>query len=234
MRTLKNFLPFIMLGMTIVSFSACDGILDGIYDEEASDDTEESDETTTTGAEYGFISVNKSTNSGTLYIVSTDYYLWTLIDFHTLSIDSLEIDTSLEDPFDDSITDWDIAVHRYDARTNDGAAIETDYTELSELTEIPSGTYVSDEWTDETVYVDMSQMLDGIIGYSECYVNTELSKWIDVDLSNMPPVYTLSNKVYVVRFSDGTYCALKLSNYMKNGGSTKGYLTIDYIYPFEP
>ena len=43
---------------------------------------------------------------------------------------------------------------------------------------------------------------------------------------------TLSNKVYMVKLKDGTYAAVRLTNYM-NASGVKGFMTIDYIYPFE-
>ena len=257
----------LILGMALLAFPACEGILDGIYDEELTEsstddddddgngnsnnsnsengesgedsgsddddddgtgDDSESTETTTSNG-YGFISVDG--NSGTIYINSTDYYTWTLLNFHNHTFSTLTIDSeTLEDPFTDDL-EWDIAVHRWDARTNGGAALETSYTSLSQVTSIPTGTYVEDVLSQVTA--DMSGMMTGDIGYSTAYVNTELSKWMDVDTSGMPPSYTASYKVYSVRLSDGTYIALILSNYFKNGSSDKGYLTIDYIYPIE-
>ena len=80
--------------------------------------------------------------------------------------------------------------------------------------------------------IDMSGMMDGNIVYMESYYNEELSKWLNVDKSNMPPTYTLSNKVYMVKLKDGTYAAVRLTNYM-NASGVKGFMTIDYIYPFE-
>ena len=78
----------------------------------------------------------------------------------------------------------------------------------------------------------MSGMMDGNIVYMESYYNEELSKWLNVDKSNMPPTYTLSNKVYMVKLKDGTYAAVRLTNYM-NASGVKGFMTIDYIYPCE-
>lgn len=225
---ISNVVLAMLMAASGIAMTACNGMFDGLYDDEDAGDNIE----TTLG--YGFIDVNESDNEGTIYLNVTDYYKWTLIDFHSLSIDSLYIDTeTLADPFDDTAPDWDIAVHRWDARTNGAAVLETGYTGLStlrSLSEMPSGTYVEDVWSQ--VSADMSGMMDDNIGYSECYVNEELSKWIDVDISDMPPSYALSNKVYLVRLTDGTYIALKLSDYM-NASGIKGYITIDYIYPFE-
>lgn len=48
----------------------------------------------------------------------------------------------------------------------------------------------------------------------------------------MPPIYTLSGKIYLLRLSDGTYAALRLSDFM-NDAAVKGFMTIDYLYPVE-
>ena len=97
---------------------------------------------------------------------------------------------------------------------------------------MPEGDYVADVWTTQQIIVDMSGMMDGNIGYSESWYNPELSKWLKVDTGTMPPLYSLSHKVYAVRLPDGTDLALKLSNYMDATG-VKGYMTIDYVYPVE-
>ncbi|WP_290390912.1 HmuY family protein [uncultured Duncaniella sp.] len=43
-------------------------------------------------------------------------------------------------------------------------------------------------------------------------------------------MYTPSNKVYVIRLSDGTLAGVRLANYM-DGLRVKGYMTIEYMYP---
>lgn len=207
--------------MMILSFSACDGILDGIYD---NPDAEEA-------KEFGFIKIDEATHSGTVYIDATDYKRWTFINFHTQEIDSVDISKSGQKEPDE----WDIAVHRYDTKTNGGAVLETGSTgfaALQAMGKMPDGTYVQDIWTTQKIAIDMSGMMDGKIVYTESYFNEELSKWLNVDTSNMPPIYTPSNKVYLVKLKDGTYAALRLSNYM-NGKGVKGFMTVDYIYPFE-
>lgn len=210
-----------MLGMMLLSFSACDGILEGIYDNPAAEDSNE----------FGFIKTDPSTCSGTVYIDATDYRRWTFIDFHAQKIDSVNVtDSDRKEP-----EEWDIAVHRYDAKTNGGAVLETSFTGFSALQNagtMPEGTYVEDIWTTDKIAVDMSGMMDGNIVYTASYFNEELSKWLNVDKSNMPPAYIPSNKVYVIKLKDGTRAAVRLTNYM-NAGGVKGFMTIDYIYPFE-
>lgn len=210
-----------MLGMMILSFPACDGILEGIYDTPAAEEKNE----------YGFIATDPATHSGTIYIDATDYKRWTFINFHTRQIDSI----NATDPEQKEPEEWDIALHRYDAKTNGGEVLETGFTGFSALQhagKMPEGTYVADSWTTEKIAVDMSGMMDGNIVYAESYYNEELSKWLNVDTSSMPPVYTPSNKVYMVKLKDGTYAAVRLANYM-NASGVKGFMTLDYIYPFE-
>ena len=269
-----------MLSALLLTFTACNGLFDGIYDDvededdeeyvedtddtadvtvEAADSTtaestdstavESTDSTTveesdggtsvtvtgsvTTGT-YGFTAYDWDTRRGTFYVNCSDYYTWNYLDFHTLSYSTLTIDLSADDILADEPSSWDIALHRWDTRTNGGKVIETDYTSLDAFEAsgaIPTGTWVEDTWY-EYVNVDMSGMMSGDIGYMSCYCNMELTKWMDVDTSGMPPTYTASGKVYCVQFSDGSYMACILSSYLNNKG-TKGYLTVDYIYPVE-
>jgi len=206
--------------MIFLSFPACNGILDSIYDEPSVEDI----------ADFGFVEVDKENNSGIVYIDATSYTKWTYIDFHTLTIDSLEISEEMTEP-----EEWDIAIHRYDAKTNGASVIETSFTGLSTLRasgKIPEGTYVKDEWTTKKIVIDMSGMMEGNLKYAESFYNPELSKWLFVDTSNMPPNYNPSNKVYVVKLKDNTVAAVRLKNFMDASG-VKGYMTIEYIYPLE-
>ena len=97
-------------------------------------------------------------------------------------------------------------------------------------TTIPAENFVTDTWTTNKITVDMSHMMDGIILYAEDYYNPCLSLWLDVDTSTMPPIYTLSGKIYLLRLSDGSFAALRLANFM-NDAAVKGFMTIDYLYP---
>lgn len=224
-KDIRKIFSIAMMGMAVLSFSSCDGILDDIYDDPV--ETSEDDS-------QGGITTDDSSNRGQLYIDATDYYSWIYFDINTLTLDTLTIDLDADDPLADEPESWTLAFHRWDVRTNGGAGLETEYTSLDDLEAsgvIPEGEYVEDEWY-EYVSVDMSGMMSGNIGYMSCYVNLEIGKWMDVSTSTMPPTYTPSGKVYMLRLSDGTYMALILSNYLNSSGS-KGYLTIDYIYPYQ-
>ena len=103
-------------------------------------------------------------------------------------------------------------------------------TDISSVSKFSGADFIADEWTTNKITIDMSQMMEGIIKYAEDFYNPCLSKWLNVDTSSMPPVYTLSEKVYILKLQDGTFAALKLSDFMNTSG-IKGFMTIDYLYP---
>lgn len=208
--------------LTAVSLPSCNGIFEGIYDEPVEVN------------EFGFTKVEQATSSGTIYIDATSYTRWNYLDFETFALDTTFIAEDGSETGD--VTEgWDFAVHRYDVKTNGGRVIETSFTSIDELLasgSLPAGTYVEDIWTEDRVTIDMSRMMDGIIVYAPSWYNPELSKWLNVDTSTMPPVYTMSGKVYVLITAEGKAAAIQLINYM-NDSKVKGFMTIDYVYPLE-
>ena len=188
--------------------SACNGILDGIYDEP--------DNENNTGFE----------NEGEIFIDATSYTQWVYIDFSERSTVTLGYD-------EDAPQNWDIAVHRYDVKTNGAKVVETNYSDFDQAitATIDEADLVSDIWTTNQIVIDMSTMMDGYLGYTESSYNPELSKWLNVDTSTMPPIYTPSGKVYIVYLPDGTRAGVKLLNFM-NDMQVKGYMTIQYMHPF--
>ena len=188
--------------------SACNGILDGIYDEP--------DNVNNTGFE----------NEGEIFIDATSYTQWVYIDFSERSTVTLGYD-------EDAPQNWDIAVHRYDVKTNGAKVVETNYSDFDQAitATIDEADLVGDIWTTNQIVIDMSTMMDGYLGYTESSYNPELSKWLNVDTSTMPPIYTPSGKVYIVYLPDGTRAGVKLLNFM-NDMQVKGYMTIQYMYPF--
>ncbi len=205
----KKIVSFLLAGVAVMSLSSCDGIFSDIYDNPQQTDV----------PEYGFIAPATQTVPGTIYIDATSYTDWVYIDFSTMTAETLPVEAPAP-------ATWDIAVHRYDAKT-DGATVSAtasgDFTTLT-----PAGTPVADEWTTQTIVTDMSTMMDGYLSYAESSYNRELSGWLDVDKSTMPPIYTMSGKVYLVNLRDGRHVALRLDNYM-DGSGIKGYLTIRYM-----
>ena len=214
----KN-IGLIILGATaLLSLPSCNGIFGELYDEPI----------VHTQQDYGFIASDETSHSGSIYINATLYSEWHYVDLHNKQVTTLSVD-------DEPPVHWDFALHRYDTKTNGGAVWESSVNEFNTLpawSSISAESFVQDEWTTDRISIDMSQMMDGIILYAEDYYNPCLSRWLDVNTSTMPPIYTLSGKVYLLRLSDGTYAALRLTNFM-NDAAVKGYMTIDYQYPFE-
>lgn len=204
--------------IVMLSLSACEGIFEHIYDAPLAEENKI----------YGFIAVDDKTHTGRIYIDATDYTEWHYIDLIHKEVVTKHVD-------EEAPSHWSFAVHRYDAKTHAGAVLESDATDFSSLPSIqslPEERFVTDEWTTRKITVDMSQMMDGVIRYAEDYYNSCLSKWLHVDTSTMPPLYSLSGKIYLLRLSDDSYAALRLSNYM-NDAAVKGFMTIDYLYPVE-
>lgn len=204
--------------MAMLSLSACNGIFEDIYDEPMPEENNE----------YGFIYTDDKTHTGRVYIDATEYTEWHYIDLQGKQVTTTAIDG-------EAPAKWDFAIHRYDAKTNGGKVLESsvnDFNSLPDIEGLSDELFVSDEWTTEQIRVDMSQMMDGIILYAEDYYNPCLSRWLNVNTSTMPPIYTLSKKVYILMLSDGTYAALRLTDFM-NDAAVKGFITIDYLYPVE-
>lgn len=219
-----------MLGAMLLSLPACEGIFDDVYDIPQAEEVKD----------FGFIEVDNANYSGTIYVDASDYTKWIYIDLHAQTVDSTRIadESGTEIPLGESgelPQNWDFAIHRYDAKTNDGAVLEsgsTGFDVLISAGRMPEGNYVADEWTTDRITIDMSGMMQGNIKYAASDYNTVLSSWLNVDTSTMPPIYSMSNKVYVLRLKDGTYAALKLVDY-RDSNMNKGFMKIEYIYPFE-
>lgn len=203
-----------MLGIVVWLFPACNGIFGCIYDELSADD------------EYGFIETDHTTNSGTIYLNATSYTAWTYIDFHTQTFDTASIILGQEPS-----ASWDIALHRYDVKTNGGSVMETTYEDFSQLWaagRIPEGEFLPDQQND-SVIIDMSGMMEGNIGYTPSPINRVID-WVTFDLNVIPPTYSSKHNVFLVRLQDETYLALKLESYANDQG-VKGFMRIKYIYP---
>ena len=215
MGVLKYFLQLAAVLPSVMLVTSCNGIMGGIYD----------DVDMSGSADFGFIDACTQSKPGIVYIDATSYTDWVYIDFSTMHTVTLDVDSPAP-------ASWDIAVHRYDAKTNGAKVAMSSASDFAEAHMAATSSFVADEWTTETIVTDMSTMMDGYLSYAESFYNAELSTWLDVDKSTMPPIYTLSGKVYIIALSDGNNIAVKLSDYM-NADGVKGYMTIEYIYPFE-
>lgn len=207
----------IMTGVAaILLLPACNGIFEGIYDMP----------TSATGNEYGFILIDEGARTGRIYIDATDYTEWHYVDLRGKQVTTTQVGDAAPET-------WDFAVHRYDTKTNGGTVCESQTGSFEALPApgtVAEDQWVADEWTTDRITIDLSQMMNGVIRHAEDYWNPCLSRWLNVDTSTMPPIYTLSGKVCLLRLKDGTCAALRLANFMNDAG-VKGYMTIDYLYP---
>ncbi|MGI6370258.1 MAG: hypothetical protein GX372_02095 [Ignavibacteria bacterium] len=154
---------------------------------------------------------------------ATAYDQWVYYDFST----GKSVVHSIDENVDEQSFNWDIAIHRYDIRTNGGSALETDKTDLAALTSIPAGTFTAD--VPDSIIVDMSNMMAGEVKYAKSSLNKVLSKWLNLDMSSMPPNYTLSNLVYVLKTKDEKYIKILFTDYTNKEG-LKGYISFSYEY----
>lgn len=214
MPRFKNTLMLNMTGAIVVSLLSCNGI----YDDPSEMPVEEE--------ENAFSLVD-----------CTSYTNWTY--FNLADGTSQTLDYQADEA--EIAAGWTFAMHRYDCKTNGGGAYETSFSTLDELTAALSGGTFSlpaanDYEADvaDSVTVDMSHMMEGYLVYAKSTVNTVLGRWLDVDTSNMPPNYTQSNKVYLIRTSGGEVAAISFTGYSNPYEyNTKGYISFDYIFPVQ-
>ena len=207
----------VLLSATLL-LASCNGIFGGLYDTpEAAKEVR-----------YGFVQEDDDHCGGTIYLDIRAYDRWTYVDLHHQYVDTANIVRQQPAP-----QEWDFALHRYDAKTHGAVVAETPLDDIGLLvaSALPDGlAFVAD--ADSQVAVDMSQMMDGIVGYEPSDVNPALSRWMAVDMSSMPPTYTPSNRVYLVRMADGSMAALQFTGYTDEA-ATKGFATIRYRYPLQ-
>ncbi|MDR1793203.1 MAG: HmuY family protein [Bacteroidales bacterium] len=164
--------------------------------------------------------VEELKESKTLTVDATAYDKWVYVSFKdakTVEITDYQNDLS-----------WDMALHRYDVRLNGGlsgkgkgAALETSYTELSALTEIPAAGYTTDVM--DSIMLAMPPV------YDAQPFNKEASKWMSFDLSIMPPVYQMSDKVFVFKTAEGKHVKIKFIDYI-NAENIKGHIKFTYVF----
>lgn len=128
---------------------------------------------------------------------------------------------------------WDLAFHRNNIRTNGGEVLETSLKDINQVgtaslyATLP---FVADSWNETDVWTVQDRMLEGLIGNQRIKINNELGKWLSVNIPPMPPIFSHADNVFIVRFNDGTCCALRLKSYI-NEKNVKCCLTIEYKYP---
>lgn len=196
-----------------VSFSSCNGMFGFIYDEPITDN------------QYGFIEVNTIKNTGTIYLDARSYTSWIYIDFHNQTVDSVDFLKQTIEP-----NEWDIAIHRYDVKTNGAVVMATNYKDFPELwaTNGAIGEAFYPDVKNDSVLISFD-MGTGELLYYPSQVN-RVFNWVEFSLETMPPTYTSNHNVFIVRLKDQTLLALRLESYA-NDQAQKGFMTIKYCYP---
>lgn len=257
MRLAKIILTFCIPGAAL-SLQGCEGIMSGVYDE-----PQEKRETVagqlyidaSSWNEWHYIDLKKIASA-----VVSDPDFNPSSTWQTFQIPTIEEDTGDDvhcgiytywyDVFGEGIgsnefrnyyptrkqpepEEWTFAVHRNNVRTNGCAVIQTDETDIDNVSltnSIKAADFVPDSWNEKDVWVIQDKMLQGLIGNQGIMVNDVLSSWLKIEIPPVPPAFTLNSKVFVMRLPDDTYAALQLENYQNQTG-TKCCLTINYRYP---
>lgn len=132
--------------------------------------------------------------------------------------------------------DWHIAIHRYELKTNGASVLQTSETDLSKVTSLPEGNYVADKsfsYNKENkfnIILDMTKMMAGRVGYAKSFsLNETLSDWVTkTPTGSMPPyVYTASDKVFVLKFKDGSWAKVKFTVVGNTTSGKSGYMSFN-------
>lgn len=177
--------------------------------------------------------------SRSMTIDTRSYTTWTYFSFEK---GILGVYTEKEFDYKNS-TEWDIAFHRWDVRTNcgesglgKGGAYQTNYGGLLNVdiwsTMPAKGDFIED--THLKTYMAPPSMDPNAPAEQRLDVpaNLVLSKWLEVQMTSIPPKYNMLDRAFVVRTASGKHAAVKFTNYM-NDKAVKGYASFDYVYPLD-
>jgi hypothetical protein len=132
-------------------------------------------------------------------------------------------------------TDWDMAFHRQNIKTNSGASgagaggmmeYKQNTFDFSAVSEAPEEGYLVDV-ADSVIY-DMSQMAAGKIGYAYTGLSPVVKGWA-VLTDMMGGVWSYAQKVFIVRTGTGKYAKIYLKNFKSDIGAS-GTITMEYVY----
>ncbi len=249
-------LSVLLLVGSALSFSSCNGLFDGIYDHPSADSSEHNmgfvayDATTHRGRilvdvgsyqHWTYLDLPSRTTAK-MEIPSKLTGKWdekSAISYqHVTWPSTYRTDSIIKTDPMPSPKNWSFAFHHYDVATNHGAAMATQYRSLDELPRegaaresLLSQTFSPDVWTTHQSYYDLTGIYQYYIGYQHAELNPVLSTWMDMNVMNPPPRYTLSGLVYLLRLQDGSVAALHFPSHINVAGQ-KGFVTVDYIWPF--
>ncbi len=128
-------------------------------------------------------------------------------------------------------TDWDIAFHAKNVRTNsglsgdgNGGVLDTKTEDYESVTKVPEGTFVTDTKVDSFMTTfDMPPV------YIETPANEELGNWVMFDHSDAMQWIIKKKNTYIIRTADGKYAKFKAINFL-NEEDQQGFITFKYTY----
>ncbi len=170
------------------------------------------------------------------YVDARDYKQWVYLNLSEGTSVTLDYTDT-----DNIPSDWTFALHRYDCKTNGGAVLATPFSSIDQLLDaIDDGSYprpANEEFTPDSqgdIIIDVSHMIEGYLVYDTATINTVLTSWLNVDISDMPPIYTPSGKVYLIRQADGTLAAVRFTGFSNPYAyDAKGYISFDFLCPID-
>lgn len=127
---------------------------------------------------------------------------------------------------------WTIAIHRDNVRTNPETVIGVYESPLADINAVTAtvyenATWTADEWTENAVWCDQSQMLLCYVPSQGIRINKLLSSWLELSIPPFPPSFTHNNHVFVLALRNGRHMALQLVDYISPRG-VKCCMTVKY------
>jgi hypothetical protein len=171
-----------------------------------------------------------ATENKTLSLYTKDYTLWHYFSFEADSV----VGTGSADPdnADDAAwkqrTDWDIAFHRYNVRTNSGTSgignggmLEASETVFDNVLEAPTSGYTADDSIDIYLTAAMPPVSATTTG------NTVCEGW--ASYNHAEGAWVFAEKVFIVRTAKGKYAKIWLKSFLDDE-DVSGTVTMDYAY----
>ncbi len=166
----------------------------------------------------------------------SNYTLWHFFSFEKGEvIGSCDAMDSLANEEWSKRTDWDLAFHRQNIKSNGGVSgvgqggimeyVQTNF-DFDAVHSAPEEGYVVD--VPDSVIYDMSRMMEGKIGYAYTGINPVTKDWA-VLTDMMSGLWTYAQKVFIVRTATGKYAKIYLMNFKSEIGAS-GTITMKYVY----
>ncbi|GHV72324.1 hypothetical protein FACS1894201_00860 [Bacteroidia bacterium] len=132
-------------------------------------------------------------------------------------------------------TDWDLAFHRQNIKTNSGVSgvgsggiqkYQQETFNFDAIIEAPEDGYQTD--VPDSVIYDMSGMMTGSISYAYTGLSQPVKAWtVLTDMQN--GIWTYVQSAFIVRTATGKYAKIYLRNFKSDVGAS-GTITMQYVY----